>query len=112
MNTPDSPNKEISIPTRPSRNWLGQLMGVIIIIAAMAAGYFGYLWYDAEHRDSTAAEVSNVAAEANTSDPVAAQLKSLSDSTDTSTLKAEIADTQTGDIATELDNIDAELTGF
>lgn len=116
MNTEPKPQPtagEINFPTAPKRSWLNPVIAIIVVIAAAASGYFGYIWYQNKYAaPTTANEVSNVAAEANTTDPVTAELKSLSNSTDTSTIKAEIADTKTSDISTEIDNINAELTGF
>lgn len=89
------------------------LFNILIVIAAAAAGYYGWGWYNNRNSDTTVtSDTTSAASQEATNDPVAAQLRSISDQNDKSTISAEIADTNTKDIATELDNIDAETTGL
>ena len=103
---------QIEMPATPKKSRLKTaVMTIVILIAAGFSGYYGWLWYQNRNGTTTNAPTTTDTAAGNT-DTVTTQLRSVSNSTDTSTIKAEIADTPTSDIATELDNIDAEVTGL
>lgn len=82
-----------------------------MILVAATVGYYGWLWSNAPSVTDTTSPTS-ASSPAATDDPVAKELGAVSTKIDTSTLKAEIADTPTTDLTAELDNIDAAVNGL
>ena len=99
-------------PKPSPKGWLKGIFSLAILICAIAIGYYGWIWYDSSQNSTETTGDTATSTPAQTDDVVAAQLKSVSDKSDTSTIMAEITDTPTSDITVELDNIDAEATGL
>lgn len=101
------------LPPAPKRNPLvGILVGIIIILTASAVGFYGWIWTHTPSITPTTSNTNSTAASNSADDPVTQELGSISSKSDTATLSAEIADTPTEDLTTELDNIDAAVNGL